>query len=454
MKIHLVGNSPYVSSGFGKVGRYIATGLKKLGHDVTATGIQTALKVGHEFGIDCYPIDTGGHIDETGQLFLNLQKINPDVVIYVGQLDADTNNLAKVFRKTISYSPVEGKDIPIGMVNDMRYVIQNGGRMVAQCFYGQSEMKKVGIDSACIYHGYDPDIFYKMEKDKFEPYCYYNTGIGKINTDPEALCRQGCYHCRDGQPITNTECPYYKEEIVSILKWDNDNKRWSQNDIGISKLKDDSSFRGKFVYLFLGNNFGVRKRIERLLRAFSIMINESRQLKDKTHLHLHTLPISIQGVNLIKVIGDLGIENNVSFSYGSFGSSGWSEESIAWLYNCIDVNISASSGEGFGLATIESMACGKANVAPNCSSFTELIGDGERDPKNARGYLALIESEAMIQDGSIRSLVDQEHLAIMLKKMYVDKRCRERFEKNAIQFAEQYSWDRICNQWNDLLKTL
>lgn len=451
MKIHFVSNSIYVNSGFGKVTRYIALGLRKLDHDVSVTGIQTALRIGYDYGIPCYPIDTGGHVDESTQLFLNLQKINPDVLIYVGQLDADTNHLAKVFGKTICYSPIEGRDIPVQMASDMLTVEQNGGLIVGQCNYGQSEMKKVGVSAEMIYHGYDPTIFHKMET--FEPYCYYNTGIGKINTDPEMLCKQGCYHCHSGQPITNIECPYFKEEIVSILKWDNDNKRWSQNDIGISKLENDSSFKGKFVYLFMGNNFGVRKRIERLLRAFSIMINESRQLKDKTHLHLHALPISIQGVNLIKVIGDLGIENNVSFSYGSFGSSGWSEESIAWLYNCIDVNVSASSGEGFGLGTIESMACGIPNIGPNCSSFTELIGDGERDPKNARGYLALIESEAMIQDGSIRSLVDQEHLAVMMKKMSVEKDNIERFGKNAIQFAGQYTWDKICNQWNDLLKT-
>ena len=121
----------------------------------------------------------------------------------------------------------------------------------------------------------------------------------------------------------------FKEEIIAILRYDNNSKRWLQKDIEISKLQDE--FKSKFVYLFIGQNFGLRKRIERLLKAYSILISESRQIKDGSILHLHTMPISIKGINLIKVIQDLGINNNVTFSYGSFRSSSWSEEALSIL---------------------------------------------------------------------------------------------------------------------------
>lgn len=460
MKVHLISNSLYINSGFGKVTRYIATGLKKLGHEVSMTGLQTSGLVQYYYDIECLPIDSGGHIDETTQVMFNIQKMQPDVVIYVGQLDADLNHLAKLFPKTICYSPVEGKEIPAQMTNDMLTVEKNGGLMVAQCHYGQEEMKKVGVNAEFIYHGYDPEIFYKM--DSFEPYCYYETSVGKINTDPVVLCKQGCYHCHrpqqhavNGQPITNTECPYYKEEMVSILRWmDNNsgNRRWTQRDIGISKLNEE--FKGKFVFMFVGQNFGLRKRIERLLKAYAILISESKQLKDRTHLHLHSLPMSIRGINLIKVISDLRIKNNVSFSYGTFRSSGWSEECLNVLYNLADCNVSASSSEGFGLPTLESMACGVPNIGPNCSSFTELIGDGEQGEKDARGLLALIESWQMVQDGSIRALVDQEHLAVMMKKMYVEKEHRERFAKNGIEWAKNHTWEKKVEEWGKLLKII
>lgn len=444
MRIHIVSNSLYVNSGFGKVTRYIALGLKTLGYSVLTTGLQTAHKADYYYGIETLPIDSGGHIDETGQLLLNIQRTNPDVLLYVGQMDADLNFITKLFKKTLAYVPVEGRNIPVQMASDLLYIEKNGGIVISQCYYGQSEMKKVGVDAKTIYHGYDPLIFYKMEK--FEPYCYYRTSVGQINTDPLWLCKNDCYDCKQKGKI---DCPNFKEETVSILMWDKENKRWSQRDIEISKLKDE--FRGKFLYLFMGQNFGIRKRIERLIKAYSILINESRQLKDKTHLHLHSLPISVQGINLIKIIQDLGINDNVSFSYGTFGSSGWSEEGINCLYNITDVNVSASSSEGFCLPVIEGMACGIPMIAPNCSSFTELIGE---DPKATRGLLASIIDWQMIQDGSIRALVNEGDMAHQMKTIYQSEELRKIFSKNAIKFAQNYTWNNICQQWNQLLKTI
>lgn len=444
MKIHFVSNSILINSGFGKVTRYLAIGLRKLGYDVSMTGLQTARSPQFFYGIECLPIDSGGHVDETTQLFMNLQNTKPDVMIYVGQMDADLNHLTKIWPKTLCYAPVEGKDIPITMADDLKYINQKGGRIISQCFYGKDEMKKAGIESICIYHGYDPEIFYPSEDLKH--YCYYNTDVGKINTDPVLLCKMGCYYCNKKN---NKDCPYWKEEIVSILKWDKENKKWFQRDIIISKLKDE--FRGKFVYLFVGQNFGIRKRIERLIKAYSILINDSRQLKDKTHLHLHALPISIQGINLIKIIQDIGITDNVSFSYGISGSSGWSEEAINYLYNLADVNVSASSSEGFGLPILESMACGKPNIGPNCSSFTELIGE---DPKTRRGLLAPISDWQMIQDCSIRALVDEKELANQMKTIHQNEELRKNLSKNAIKFSRDYTWEKIVNQWDQLLKTI
>ncbi len=349
MKIHFISNSLYINSGFGKVTRYIAIGLKKLGYDVSMTGLQTSGLVQYYYDIECLPIDSGGHVDETTQVILNIQKMAPDVVIYVGQLDADLNHLAKLFQKTICYSPVEGKDIPAQMANDMVTIEKNGGLIVAQCNYGLSEMKKVGVSAEMIYHGYDPNIFKPIDlknslKNDNLKYCYYRTSVGQINTDPLKLHEMGCYDCRH---TIYTKCSHYMEEIVSVLGWDSENRIWSQTDIGISELKDDISFKGKFIFLFVGQNFGLRKRIERLLKAYAILISESKQLRDRTHLHLHSLPISIRGINLIKVVDDLGIKNNISFSYGTFRSSGWSEEGLNILYNLADVNVSASSSEGF-----------------------------------------------------------------------------------------------------------
>lgn len=428
MKIHFVSNSPYVNSGFGKVTRYLALGLKQLGHDVSATGIQTVLRIDHDFGIECYPLETGGHVDESTQLFLNLQNIKPDIVIYVGQLDADTNHLTKIFDKQIIHCPIEGQNIPDMMINDLKDVTKRGGKIIAQCQYGYDEMSKAGVNvSRHIYHGIDPEVFYPIQ----DLNKYLNDELAK-NID--------------------------KNEIVSVLKLnrlgdgkDSNTVKWQQYDINITDFVN--GMKGKYLYSFMGNNFGLRKQIPRLLKAYSILINENRQIKDRSILALHTLPISISGVNLIKNVHQLGIQDNVVFAYSSFGSNGLSENWMNIWYNLADVNVSASSSEGMGLGTIEGFATGLPMIAPNCSSFIELIGKDKDDSRN-RGWLAKIATYHQIQDGSERGLVDEYDLASKMKMAYVEKEKMKVFGKNGIEFMENYTWDKIARRFDEVIREM
>jgi glycosyltransferase involved in cell wall biosynthesis len=427
MHIHVVSNSIYLNTGFGKVSRYILLGLKKLGYEVSMTGLQTSQRIDHDYGIDCYPIDSGGHIDEDTQLFINLQKLKPDIMIYVGQVDVDLNHLIKIFDYQIIYCPVEGANISDMMTNDLKNVIKRGGRIVAQCAYGFEEMKKAGIGvSKYIYHGVDPEIFYPIDKDDNE------------DLDKEAM---------------------KLNDIISILRFDKDNKRWIQKDIDIKDLKNElKGNNNRFVYSFLGQNFGVRKQIPRLLNAYSMLIHDSKQIRDRSILALHTLPASIRGVNLIRNIHQLGIQDNIIFTYGSLGhgplgSAGWSESGMNIWYNLADVNVSASSSEGFGMGTSESMTCGVANIGPECSSFIELIGNDADSNKN-RGWLAKIATYHEIQDGSLRALVDEKDLALKMKQAFVEKDKMKVFGKNGMEFMKDYTWDKICKQWDSLLKEM
>ena len=218
--------------------------------------------------------------------------------------------------------------------------------------------------------------------------------------------------------------------------------KWQQYDIDIRELV--IGMKGRFIYSFVGNNFGLRKQIPRLLKAYSILINDSKQIKDRSMLCLHTLPISIRGVNLIREVHRLGIQDNVIFAYSAFGSSGWSEEAMNVWYNLCNVNVSASSSEGFGLPTLESMACGIPNIGPNCSSFSELIG-------TERGWLSDIATYHQIQDGSERALVDEKDLALKMKMSFVEKDKMKTFGKNATKFAMDYTWDKICVEFDKVL---
>ncbi len=443
-----------MNSGFGNVAKYLAIGLKKLGHEVTMSGMQTGYCSDFSYGIEQLPIDTK-YVDELTQFMININRVDPDVVIGVFQADADVNHFTRIFNKNtkskfIWYPPVEGKDIPDGMANDLRNVISNGGKVVGQCKYGQEEMKKVGIDAIMIYHGYNDSIFRKM--DDFESYCYYGTSVGREESDPRLMCIQGCYICQlPGH--AQEKCEFFKEETISILRIVdvNGEKKWTEKEIEISKLKDET--KGKWVYGHVGVNFGIRKRQERLIKAYSILINESKQLRDRTILHLHCKPMSMNGVNLIKEVAKLGVSENVIFSYGSSRSNAWTEQAVAWLYNTFDCHVSASSSEGFGLSHLESMACNVPNIAPDCSSLTELIGN-DRDESKNRGWLANIGEWQMVQDSSFRVLVDEKDLSLKMKIAYVNKEIMAIYSDNAIKWVKSYTWDNICEQWDKLLRSM
>lgn len=345
MKIHILSSSLRINSGFSIVARNVADGLKKLGYEVTMTGLQTSYIPEFAYGIENLPIQTH-FIDDMTQYMMTLDRIKPDVVLNIFQADYEYNDFPKVFKKSIWYPPVEGRDIPQKMANDLLAVKMNGGEIVAQTKYGQGEIQLAlgGIDIPYIYHGFDDKIFRPLNIQNSDEIrcCYYSTDNGKLNSDPLILYKQGCYDCQFSNK-EQSKCPYYKEEHVSALKFING--KWTEESMYITDLPKYT--KGKFVFGFVGQNLGVRKRIERLLKAYSIFIKDSRQLKDRTILHLHTMPIAINGINLIKVIQELGIQDNVIFSYGTHRSSAWTDESMSILYNTFDVNTSASSSEGF-----------------------------------------------------------------------------------------------------------
>lgn len=52
MKIHFVSNSLRMNSGFGNVTKYLALGLRELGHSITMTSIQGAYTMDYSYGIE------------------------------------------------------------------------------------------------------------------------------------------------------------------------------------------------------------------------------------------------------------------------------------------------------------------------------------------------------------------------------------------------------------------
>ena len=442
MKVHIISNNPIgLNSGYGIVARNLGLGLKRLGHDVSFTGLQTSYVQSRYQGMTVYPgnyfsigIDSPGQIQESVKY--NLHKEQPDAVICIFQGDdGRLNRLTMLHKNTFWYCPIEGKGMPAGLVADMSSQYVHPVFMTQQGALEYLTSPDLAVDeiTSIIYHGYNPDIFYPIGGNhRF--CCKWSTEHYKYQQGSEFLCENGCLNC-DG---LNRGCDYYELEEITLLSTQ------GEKIVPYSELMNiKKNFDVNTVFLFVGQNFGVRKRIERLIEAFA----KFAEGKDDVLLHLHTYPIPSTGIDLIAQVQKHGIIDKVVFSYGTLRSSGWSDEAMNMLYNSADIFISATSAEGFGIPHLESMVVGLPQIVPGYSVFPEFITGGD---EGDRGLLCDV-TEQLTITGQSRALVDISDMVKNMDQLYFNIDKQKRMSKNAIKWATKHTCDQKCAEWDELL---
>ncbi len=341
--------------------------------------------------------DAGSVSLQINRLILNMKAHKSEALLCLFQGDSMYNPFTQVHPKTVWYLPIEGRIIYRShpLFRDARRV----RKVVAMTHSAGEQLRKQGIENTVIYHGYDPNVFRKdYIVDLNEPVIVYFPAKHEEITIPACML------------------PDLKEKM------------------GVECLIG-----------FVGQNFGIRKRIERLIEAFSIF---SKDKKD-VHLHLHCNPVHSRGVNLLEILDYYNLNTKVTFSYGNIISSGWSEQALNILYNQFDIFASASSGEGFGLPHLESMACGISQVAPDVEPFREFFGHDD----NKRGLLARATGQ-FTPAGEIRGLVDPQSMAEKMESLFAYPELRKKLGANAEKWAAQFTWDKIASQFDKAFKEI
>ena len=153
--------------------------------------------------------------------------------------------------------------------------------------------------------------------------------------------------------------------------------------------------------LFVGSE-SPRKNLERVIRALPLVRKDLDICFVKVGMQLepyHT--------NLIKLIGELDLENVVHFC------DPIPIDRLPTLYNLADLFVFPSLYEGFGLPPLEAQACGCPVVTSNETSLPEVVGDAAEkvDPYNhesiAVGMLKVLTNEkrrlGLIEQGKIQA---------------------------------------------------
>lgn len=156
-----------------------------------------------------------------------------------------------------------------------------------------------------------------------------------------------------------------------------------------------------------------RKNLRRLVHALKIL----RQSGIERPLII-VGPSGYRGDELTRAIAEFDMSRHVrAFGYIE-------NESLAAMYNLAEAFVFPSLYEGFGIPTLEAMACGAPVVTSNTTSFPEVVG-------SAGVLVDPLEPEA-IADGIARVVRDPEF------RLYLSRLGRQR--------VREFSWARTAQQ--------
>ena len=252
------------------------------------------------------------------------------------------------------------------------------------------------------------------------------------------------------------ECVYLPHSVDSnIFKPSEQNRRDTRREQG---------FGDEFILFYNGRN-ARRKQPGSLIYWFKEFLDKVGH--DKARLIMHTQPFDQVGQNLEAIVSELGLTNGEV----QFSSRNLAQSQLAVLYNMADVTVNIADAEGFGLGTLESLACETPIIVTMTGGLQQQVTDGE----NFFGIGIEPSSKAIIGSQDIpwiyEDRVSKEDVLDALEKMYnmsheersaLGKAGREyvlkeyhhedygrRWEKFLTEFHEKNgSWDTRANYKN------
>lgn len=208
---------------------------------------------------------------------------------------------------------------------------------------------------------------------------------------------------------------------------------------------------GAFLIGAIGRN-QPRKRLDLTIQYFAEwMLTRER---DDAWLLLHVAPTGERGCDIVSLARHHGVSNRIIVSNPSVGS-GFPEQEVATMYSAMDVYVSHSMGEGWGLPALEAMACGIPCIVPRFGGLASWAdsaavtvncsGSGLVAPLNGTPY-------------TVGGVMDGPDFADALDAMYNDlephRRLREKCSASGLELARTLSWKSTGQSFVRLLKGL
>ena len=277
------------------------------------------------------------------------------------------------------------------------------------------------------------------------------------------------YHVWDNYPYPTFNKRYYDSNdlVVSISKVTDDIIRTVSPDVecihlphaiptdifykrnfiddGVRRLRQEK-LKDKFIF-FWNNRNARRKQSGSLIFWFKEFLDIVGH--DKASLLMHTEPKDPNGQDLEAIISEL----NLFAGEVMISTVKTSIDNLADLYNLADCTINISDAEGFGLSTLESLACETPIIVNMTGGLQEQVTDGE----NWFGIGIEPSSKAIIGSQSVPWIYEdriskKDFIDAMLKiyNMSVEKR-EELGRLGREHVLKNYGFENYGKKWDEVM---
>tara|TARA_A100001515_G_scaffold145085_1_gene151930 strand:+ start:868 stop:2163 length:1296 start_codon:yes stop_codon:yes gene_type:complete len=214
------------------------------------------------------------------------------------------------------------------------------------------------------YHVWDNYPYPKFNKIWYDS-CDAIATISKVTDDivrtvsPDVRCEY-IPHCIDTQIF----CPVSEQDSDEEVEVSYD--VWKDAFQAESGLNDEERF-----VIFWNNRNARRKQSGTLVYIFNELLQ--RLGREKATLIMHTDPHDPHGQDLPHIAQELGL----STTEFRISTAKLHPKMLSYFYNYADVTVNIADAEGFGLGTLESLACGTPIIVNMTGGLQQQVTDGE-----------------------------------------------------------------------------
>lgn len=395
-RILIVSDCPTLNTGYARVSRFVAETLAKNGYRVrylpcNATVPNSVRKF--LFELDGFDLKDRYNNHRIGNVLLAYK---PALVMVFGEFYniGYVGNICRQLNiKSLYYMPVEGENYPPALVHmsggqiDFKLTLQKFHYIVAYSEFGKRNINRIlpGIVTDVLPHQVDTSVFRPLDK-------------------------KACVTQFFPDFVKDTTIGYEKTFIIGAVCRNMRRK-------GVDYILDGA---GRFI------------------RNYE---------KDwRTVLFLLIDPRDPQGYNLFTLIDRYGLKGRVTLHPVIGGKEGPEDNQLCEIYNTMDVHLCPFRAEGFGIAILESLACGVRTLCTDFASPAEF-GKGVCD------YIKPIGTEPLQITNCEWAVLNPDDVAAGLNMLATTGKTKTCFQAG-VDMTSRFSNEAVARRWLVLLQDL